>query len=86
MHPEIERARVDASADMQDALMIMERHIETYVQDYEWRADEGDHTPTEDERALIADAIHGLLADHDFMDSLRRYFEQREFLKGSLNI
>lgn len=33
--------------------------VEEYVDGYEFRGDEGSYTPTENERALITDAIHG---------------------------
>jgi len=36
--------------------------VRAFVDSYEFRADDGDHTPTEAERALIEDAIHGYLA------------------------
>lgn len=38
------------------------RTVHEYVQDYEWRGDQ-DHTPTDDEKALIEDAINGYLAE-----------------------
>jgi len=41
--------------------------IEEYVGGYELRADPGNHTPTEFEQFLILDAIHGLLAEDDFL-------------------
>jgi hypothetical protein len=36
--------------------------VEGYVEDYEFRGDEGDYTPTEDEKGLLIDAIHSVLA------------------------
>lgn len=35
--------------------------VEEYVDEYEWRGDGGDYTPTDFEQALISDAIYGLL-------------------------
>lgn len=37
--------------------------VEEYVDGYEFRGDEGSYTPTENERALITDAIHGVLSE-----------------------
>lgn len=37
--------------------------VHAWVQDYEFRSDDGDHVPTADERALIEDAIEGYLFD-----------------------
>ncbi len=47
-----------------------ERIIDEYVQDYVFEGDEGHHTPTESECALIKDAIMGLLADPEFLAAL----------------
>jgi len=38
-------------------------NVEEYVADYEFRADEGSYSPTEKERALLIDAIHGALSE-----------------------
>lgn len=38
-------------------------NVEEYVADYEFRADEGSYSPTENERALRVDAIHGALSE-----------------------
>ncbi len=38
-------------------------NVEEYVADYEFRADEGSYSPTENERALLIDAIHGALSE-----------------------
>lgn len=40
--------------------MSMDPH--TFAWEYEFRADEGDYTPTEGERAMIEDAICGYLS------------------------
>lgn len=37
--------------------------VEEYVDGYEFAGDEGFYTPTEDERALLTDAIHGVLSE-----------------------
>ena len=69
-----------AIADAIDALQAMERQkqpddleqiIDAFVEDYEMVGEDEDgrdacHTPTEGERALIKDAICGLLADPDW--------------------
>lgn len=39
--------------------------VAEYVREYEFRGDGGDYTPTEGERLLIEDALHGFLADHE---------------------
>ena len=41
-------------------------NVEEYVADYEFRADEGSYSPTENERALLIDAIHGALSEASF--------------------
>jgi hypothetical protein len=69
-----------AIADAIDALQALERQkqpddleqiIDAFVEDYEMVGEDEDgrdacHTPTEGERALIKDAICGLLADPDW--------------------
>jgi hypothetical protein len=45
--------------------------ITEYIEEYELCADEGYYSPSEHERLLIADAIHGLLADDEFIAALR---------------
>lgn len=40
--------------------------VEEYVAEYEFRGDEGSHTPNDDERALITDAIHGYLSEASY--------------------
>ncbi len=42
--------------------------VHRYAQEYEWRADEGDHTPTDDERALLEDFGNGLLSEVEGRD------------------
>ena len=37
-------------------------NIHDYVNNYEFRGDGADHTPTEDERAMLEDVIAGYLA------------------------
>lgn len=51
--------------------------IAEYAEEYELRGEddhgrEGVYTPNETERGLIIDAIHGLLADDEFMALMRR--------------
>lgn len=48
----------------------VESIVEQYVSDYEMEGDSGGHVPSADERALIADAIHGLLAEPGFVAAL----------------
>ncbi len=38
-------------------------NVEEYVADYEFRADEGSYSPTENERVLLIDAIHGAFSE-----------------------
>lgn len=45
----------------------IDKAIKDYLEDYELRADEGSHTPTEGERFLIYDAISGLLSEDEFL-------------------
>lgn len=56
------------AAQPQDGIRTdrLEKIIDAYVDDYEMRGDDGDHTPTEGERAMIKDAIMGLLVDDDW--------------------
>jgi|GEM_PF-2935241 len=54
----------------------VEAAIKEYVADYEMVGEDesgqdGVYTPTEPERGLIEDAIHGLLADNAFIEALR---------------
>lgn len=37
--------------------------VEEYVEGYEFRGEEGGYMPTEDERALLTDAIHGVISE-----------------------
>lgn len=55
--------------------VTIERFVASYVADYEMLGETADgrdacHTPSEDERALIMDAIAGLLAESDFLAML----------------
>ena len=45
--------------------------VPRYAQEYEWRADEGDYTPTEAERALLEDFGNGLLSEVEDRDLAR---------------
>jgi hypothetical protein len=45
--------------------------IAEYIEEYELCADEGYYSPSEHERLLIADAIHGLLADDEILADIR---------------
>lgn len=47
--------------------------INEYVDSYELTGDEGSYTPTETEKLLIKDAIHGLLADTDWDNAWGRH-------------
>lgn len=42
--------------------------VEAYLADYEFRGDEGDYTPNERERILMADFAHGLLNELEAID------------------
>lgn len=79
-HPEIELAAANAARAVVEGSKTVNDHIQTYIEDYEFRGDSGDHTPTEDERVLIADAIAGLLADDVFLKAFLRLLEQRKLL------
>ncbi len=52
--------------------------IQTYINDYELDADVGTYTPNEQEHVLITDAIYGLLADDDFIET---FIEWRRLIK-----
>jgi len=45
--------------------------IAEYIEEYEFRGDGGDYSPSERERLLIADAIHGVLADDEIVAAIR---------------
>lgn len=38
-------------------------NVQDYIDNYELRADEGDYSPNDTERLLIADAVHGVIAE-----------------------
>ncbi|MFC5374020.1 hypothetical protein ACFPIF_15760 [Brevundimonas faecalis] len=42
---------------------VIDFDVEEYVEGYEFAGDEGFYTPTEDERTLLIDAIHGVLSE-----------------------
>lgn len=42
---------------------ILDFNVEEYVDGYEFSGDEGFYSPTEDERALLTDAIHGVISE-----------------------
>jgi len=74
--PLVDKARatpVDEPQDLQGqpatGWAAVGRLVSEYVEGYEMRGD-GDYTPTESERLLIEDAIHGLLADDEFLLAL----------------
>jgi hypothetical protein len=48
----------------------LDAHVAEYLGGYELRGDGGDHTPTEFEAALIADAVAGLIGDDEFIRRL----------------
>lgn len=54
--------------------------IEEYVDGYSWRGDEGDYTPTDHEKALLIDALHGAVyvVDGDFVFASRHGDEAGE--------
>ena len=43
--------------------VALDRRIDAYVSAYCFRGDDGDRTPTDDERLLIFDAIHGFMVE-----------------------
>ncbi len=47
--------------------------IDEYIGGYTLEADEGSYTPTENESILIADAIYGLLADEEFIETFIKW-------------
>jgi hypothetical protein len=52
---------------MSDELREKQDYIEKYVDDYEFRGDGGDYSPSEREHLLIYDAIQGLIEDEKFL-------------------
>ena len=56
--------------------------IGEYVENYEWRGDDGDYTPTAREKALVYDVIAGLW-DGDVLEALCRIYPVRSRLAPS---
>lgn len=72
-----EEAAADAHGD------DVYKAISEYVQSYDFRGDDGDHTPTDGERVLIEDAIMGLLAEPRFVDAFKAMYLARSTEEGS---
>lgn len=53
----------------------LHNYIKEYIDEYEFRADEGDYSPTEHERLIIYDAIQGLLIDNKFIKKWTKWRE-----------
>ena len=64
----IERTPMKAKPGLSDLLADLSSFIREYVDGYEVRGDNGDYTPTEQERWLIHDCIMGLIAEQDFIE------------------
>jgi hypothetical protein len=76
---EIDQARRDVMESIIEANARVQDFIIDYVADYEFRG-ESDHMPNDDERALLMDAIQGLISDDDFLIGLARCVELRNLL------
>jgi len=61
------RAMGESAEPVKRDLPAIDKAIKDYLEDYELRADEGSHTPTDGERFLIYDAISGLLSEPEFV-------------------
>ena len=63
---------------IKDACKKNDEAIQAYINDYTLEADTSSYTPNEKEHTLITDAIYGLLADDDFVDT---FIEWRRLVK-----
>jgi len=66
------------SQELRTAADAVDFHVEEYVEGYEFYGEdeqgrEGSYAPTKTERMLIADAIHGLLADDGFVSRFNHW-------------
>lgn len=64
------QAPLEARKAASDAL---DACVREYLEGYELRGDGGDHTPTEFEAALIADAVAGLIGEDEFVRCLHAW-------------
>lgn len=65
---------MNAPRELRNALHQVEGIVQTFVSDYELDSGDGAYyMPTDNERALITDAINGLLANDDFVDALHKW-------------
>jgi hypothetical protein len=70
-------SRIDAHlASQPDCVAVpdwdaISEYIKEYVADYIMEGDEGCYTPNEQERFILEDGIHGILADDEFLAKLR---------------
>lgn len=53
------------AVDRSEAIKAEEARLREYLADYEFRGDNGDYTPNEQERTLIEDALRGWLAEEE---------------------
>lgn len=81
-HPEIELARKNAQREIAASEQARAAHQRAYLEEYEFRGDGGDHTPTEAELTLITDAVEGLLADDKWLAAVVRLHQQRDLLRS----
>lgn len=58
-------------------------HIDDYIDSYEMECDDGTYHPKEMERALIRDAIYGLVDTDEFQRLARAEITEREKLRQS---
>lgn len=56
-----------AQQNVVGAMNALQAQLDAYIADYEFG--DGGYTPTEFEKLLIADAIHGLTSDEAFMNA-----------------
>lgn len=57
--------------------------ISEQAEGYEFYGDNGTHTPTEAERILLVDFVHGLLADEEFLDAIDAALKVRRQVTSS---
>lgn len=55
------------AGERMEALQEVERYVKGYVDEYELEADGASYKPTEQERQLLLDSFHGILADSYFL-------------------
>lgn len=63
------------------AMAAAQKHTNDYIDGYAMECDDGTYTPTEQERALIRDAIYGLVDTDEFQRIARAEINERERLR-----